>query len=190
MTEKLEIRTQEYKKILLATLDELDSFCRKNDIRYFLIGGTLLGAIRHKGFIPWDDDIDVGMFQEDYEKFKKAYINNHEFYFIDCFLDKRYYLPYGKFCCRRIDLHENINTKLHIGAFIDIFPFNFIKCDKENDLKQFMTDSGFFKKIANIKYASTKNKRFLKRVLIGFCHLVYPFTLNHISKKRIKKAKN
>lgn len=82
----------------LDMLEELDRVCRKYDIKYCITYGTLLGAVRHKGFIPWDDDSDIAMLREEYEKFRKV---AHEMdpsicYFQDHFNDPEYLWQYGK----------------------------------------------------------------------------------------------
>ena len=66
---KRKIDNAEIKSILLGLLEEFDFVCRQNNLKYSLCGGTMLGAIRHKGFIPWDDDVDIFMLREDYEQF-------------------------------------------------------------------------------------------------------------------------
>lgn len=73
-----ELTPKQFRKMQLTQLDMLvdfDRVCRKHVINYVIFTGTLLGAVRHKGFIPWDDDADIGILREDYEKFKKVPMN-------------------------------------------------------------------------------------------------------------------
>ena len=73
MERKRHISLTDMRNIQLEILDRIDNVCRKNGLRYSLGGGTLLGAIRHKGYIPWDDDIDIMLPRPDYEKFLKIF---------------------------------------------------------------------------------------------------------------------
>ena len=70
------LTSDEFKQYELGTLAKLDEICCENNIKYFVAYGTLIGAIRHKGFIPWDDDADVWMPRKDYDKFIEFCINN------------------------------------------------------------------------------------------------------------------
>lgn len=72
-----EITLEESKQIQVNILKNIDLFCRNNGINYSLAGGTLIGAVRHKGFIPWDDDIDLMMLREDYDRFIKQYKDDY-----------------------------------------------------------------------------------------------------------------
>lgn len=109
-------------------LKQIHSYCMKNNIQYFLGYGSLLGAVRHQGFIPWDDDIDILMPRPDYEKFlqlSKEKEISKTIKVISIHTDKDYYLPFAKVIDRRTELiEENIRFKKKIGVFVDVFPID------------------------------------------------------------------
>ena len=114
-------------KIELEMMIEFDRICRKNNIKYTIIGGTLIGAVRNGGFIPWDDDVDIAMLRPEYEKFRKAVKNDLDksrFYFQDSRNTKGYRWGYGKL--RRKDTLFLREHQEHMpyeqGVFMDIFP--------------------------------------------------------------------
>lgn len=160
--------------VLIEILDEIDRICKKNDIKYFLSGGTLLGAIRHKGFIPWDDDIDIWMTRKNFEKFKKVIKND---------LNEKYFVE---------DYYSNINCPLSIlkieksgtrfvekvfegtdvahCMYVDVFPLDniwrpvyrvqtaiLIKMQSIRDFK--------------LRKDGKKNASFIKKIIYGICPL-------------------
>ena len=138
---KKRLTTKEFHDVLLKTLLHFDKFCRERDIVYSLAYGTLLGAIRHKGFIPWDDDIDICMDRENYDKFEKdwkEHITNcdNENYQLWPEMDENSFFAafVAKFFDKRTELVETIGKhKVHYGVYIDIFVFDYLPLD---ELKQ------------------------------------------------------
>lgn len=115
--------------IQLEMLQEVDRICKKCEIHYNIIAGTLLGAVRHDGYIPWDDDADVAMLREEYEKFRRACkteLDKSRFYFQDHRNTKGYRWGYGKLRRKHTlflrEFQEHMPYKQ--GIFIDIFPLD------------------------------------------------------------------
>ena len=121
---------KEVQKSLLEILIELDRICRKYEIKYSLEGGSLLGAIKYKGFVPWDDDIDVIMERKEYERFLKVCKRelNKEFFLQNNRTVYHFPLNYSKLHKRgTLYVQESIaHLKIHQGLFIDIFPVDHI----------------------------------------------------------------
>lgn len=111
----------------LEMLEEFKRVCKKHHLRYFAFGGTMLGAIRHKGFIPWDDDIDLAMLRSDYDKLRT--VADKEFkkpYFFQTDYNDRLFRGHAQL--RKSDttgiMVEEMNCKYNQGIFIDIFPLD------------------------------------------------------------------
>ena len=94
-------------------LDEVVRICNKYNFTYFLSSGTLLGAVRHKGFIPWDDDVDISMFREDYMKFVDVVRNElgDKYAYMDYNVDKNYALCFSKILKKNTVLLEKMLTR-------------------------------------------------------------------------------
>lgn len=118
--------------ISLEIMKELHSFCMTNDLKYSMGYGTLLGAVRHKGFIPWDDDIDVVMLRSDYDKFCKAWEDSHEYKLFSYERGNMYAA-----CARLCEMEKTfVKTQSPLftertGVWIDIFPLDYI--DENHD---------------------------------------------------------
>jgi lipopolysaccharide cholinephosphotransferase len=118
----------ELQKKQLEILKEFDRVCRENNLTYFANGGTCIGAIRHNGFIPWDDDVDVMMPREDYEKLLKLQNPwSDSKYFLQTFrTDKHYVLNFAKLRDSSTTYLESLfyNIRQNHGVWIDIFPLD------------------------------------------------------------------
>ena len=94
MEKKKQLTLRDVQMVSLEILLDVHEFCMKNGIRYFMSGGTLLGAVRHKGFIPWDDDVDIFMLRPDYDRFVASY-HSDRYVLLTMENDKDYFLPYA-----------------------------------------------------------------------------------------------
>lgn len=129
-------------KIQLELFDELYRVCKKHHLKLFGDSGTLLGAVRHKGFIPWDDDMDFVMFRKDYDKLMKIAPNEIKapYFFQTPYTDHGFVRPHAqlrKNGTTAMLLNESTKVKYHQGIFIDIFPLDFISEDEEIEKARF-----------------------------------------------------
>lgn len=161
---------EDIKRVSLQILTEFHHFCEENGLKYTLFYGSLLGAIRHKGFIPWDDDIDVAMPRDDYNFFV-THFSNDKFSVVDCFSNKDYYLPWAKMFDKRTLKIEQTPHKSYIGLNIDIFPIDFV-----NDYNSYLVKRGKIKKtikrlvLSNTSYKT--QKKAYKRILLYFLNIL------------------
>jgi lipopolysaccharide cholinephosphotransferase len=121
MQDERYLSAEEIKNKLVEMLNEFDSFCKKEGLIYYLTWGTLLGSIRHKGFIPWDDDIDLWMPRFDYNKLIDKF-HHPEYSFISMEIDPYFPLCSGKICDPRYSAVDEFGKDF--GLYIDIFPID------------------------------------------------------------------
>lgn len=185
--------SSDMKKVWAVELDLLKKFsdvCKAHDLKWYADSGTLLGAVRHKGFIPWDDDIDVVMLREDYNKLIHLYGNEFSYpYFLQsAYSEKDYFRPHAQL--------RNSNTtgilrseigkcSFNQGIFIDIFPLDyvpeskFIFAVKHVALKMF--DRFIFKVMPECNFDTSRP---IKSTVKKFSHFVLSFCNPHMVYKK------
>ena len=174
MESKKTINVEELKKIQLNILKHVDKFCQEHHIKYFMCGGSLIGTIRHKGFIPWDDDIDIMMLRDDYERFVSEYSANTESTYLihSSSNDDGWFLPFAKIEDTNTILKEHIEKKNIIGINIDVFPIDNVPDNQNLQSAMYKTWRKWFN-IHGLKLMSTvKERTFIKNAILVFFHLV------------------
>ena len=168
------VTVREVQKQLLGILEAIDSICKKKNIPYFLDWGTALGAYRHHGFIPWDDDLDISIKREDYERFVQAMKELPDSFVAQCFeLDSRYNVVGPAMKIRKKGTFIRERNKLLMnkcpcdGIFIDVFVYNHVSSNLVVD--------GFFHAIECVLLGMIVglenfnfNPKILKRSFIAF----------------------
>lgn len=180
--------------LMIKILTKVHEICIKYNIKYWLDSGTLIGAVRHNGFIPWDDDLDIGMLREDYDKFCNLALSElgQEFTLVDENLDKHYGNQFAKVMLNGTKWieNQNRNTKSpNKGLYIDIFPYDKIPSNEDEQNKVFNIYPHLnYAILAKLKYDNKlkkanvieKLKDNLKRFFINFI----PLTI--LKKERFK----
>ncbi len=122
-----ELTRREVQQLCLEILKDIHQFCIKNNIHYSIAYGSMIGAVRHKGFIPWDDDVDIIMMREDYEKFSRLY-KSDKFEFISFENSPHCWTLFGRVCDTLRTTHRSstpwLDGEKDAGVWIDIFPLD------------------------------------------------------------------
>lgn len=191
----------------LEILLYLDKICRENNIKYYLFGGTLLGAVKYKGFIPWDDDIDVALLRDDYMKLMKILDKKEDrFKLLSIYNTADYYYAHAKLVDSETKLIENAKPIKELGINIDIFPIDgypssyveyempFIRILKNLVFRRYKIQDSINNEFSFLKIDREVKNRSLKDLIYGLANFImlpfgYNFFVNLFDKIMQKSSK-
>lgn len=164
MQELRDTELAKWKRIIVDVLREFQEICSRHQLTYYAIGGTAIGAVRHQGIIPWDDDIDVGMPRPDFDRFieicRTSDLGDYELVSDETHSD--YNLPFPKFCNKNTTLVERSDVPCVIGLFIDVFPLDSTS-DDAGEVQQLVYR---YKKLRNRYEAICTHSTFMQYLML------------------------
>ena len=171
---------RELRQIQMGILDKVHHFCEAHGLRYFLSSGTLIGAVRHKGYIPWDDDIDIYMPRKDYEQFLLSFSDTEAIYrAINPSTEPHYYYTFAKVVDLRTRMVEKETEGYEIGVYMDIFPVDYVTDDLQERERIFKEKKQLYK----IRRCKISNANPLQSRLAYLVYKYWPMTVRQIERK-------
>lgn len=186
---------EELRSIQLEILLSLHEFCTQNNINYSLAAGSLIGAVRHKGFIPWDDDIDVYLLREDYKKLEQLFplVYQNKYSLVTINRDSQWTRSYGKLYDNRTVEEEDVTNKYTIGIGIDVFPVDDVP-DDLNEWKSFEKKRRFWRDFTTLKSMTfSKQRSLLKNLFMMASRCITSFiSFGYLTKRmdRLSQSNN
>lgn len=183
----MEYDIRKLQQAILIIMDEIHRICQEHNITYSICGGTLLGAVRHEGFIPWDDDLDIMMIRSEYERFIsicKKELSTEKFYLQTQDTDEYYAFAFAKIQLKGTLFLEEwaLNVDIPKGIFVDIFPLDNLPVRK----KLFLKVNHVLKNMLWVKcgYGTREHQ---KRISYWIIQLIsFPISIKRIKNIRFK----
>ena len=190
------IEINECHKLLLNIAKEFDRICTKHNIPYYMLGGTMLGAVRHKGFIPWDDDMDFGIPREFYNQFKEICKTelNTRYKFINEDNSEYAILGIGKIIDTNTLMQEiySIDCDEKIGINIDIFPLDYTNSSK--GIFSLNKRMRMLFKLQKLLFVNSDNRKGIMKWIAKFARIILPLNkktlISYINKKFLIRNKS
>ena len=165
---------------LLSMLKWFHDYCQENGFTYYVVGGSMLGAIRHKGFIPWDDDIDVVLPRPDYDRLLRIFGEENDHYLLESPYtgNADYYYTYAKLYDTNTTLVEKSKRNCRRGLYIDVFPLDGIGSTDKEVNKNFLKVDRLNMFLMTRICAITKRRGFLKNASIAVSRMIPQIIVN------------